>query len=464
MKVKLILPALSEAKTPHYRQIKYSLFAPLGMAQLAAYVDSEDDVDLQDENVERLNLDDEPDLVAIHVRITSAYRAYEIADHYRAKGAYVCLGGLHVTSVPEEAAPHADSIFLGPGEDTWPMFLKDFRAGRPRAVYQSTNRNLEGVPVPRRDLIKKQLYLVPSTIVVSRGCPHLCGFCSNESFFAKGKHFYTRRVDEALAEIESLPGRNLYFLDDHLFGNAKFVEELFEGMRGMGRLWQTATTVRAALKPGLLEKAASCGLRSLVMGFETLNAGNLRDVGKVQNLNLDYNAAIRRMHDNGVLINGTFVFGFDKDNEDVFDRTVDWALEQGVETATFHILTPYPGTTLYRRMKQANRILTTNWRLYDTCHAVFKPNRITPKALEEGYHRAYSRFYKWGSILKGAWIKPTAVDSLRHLLYTAGWHKFVTSWNLVIKCGGLPMMRPLLKLLLSGFGRYGVDFENGDIK
>ena len=197
--------------------------------------------------------------MVIQVYITSARRAYALADHYRRKGAYVALGGLHVTSLPDEAAAHADTIFLGPGEDTWPRFLADFRAGRPQPLYRSTVRTLASVPPIRRDLISRHLYLVPNSIVVSRGCPHTCDFCYKEAFFEGGRGFYTQRVDDALAEIERLPGRHVYFLDDHLFGDVRFASALFDGMRGMGRLWQAAGTVQSVLKPGLLEKAVACG-------------------------------------------------------------------------------------------------------------------------------------------------------------------------------------------------------------
>lgn len=454
MKVKLTLPALCEKRTPHYRRIKYSLFAPLGMAQLAAYLGDEDEVEFQDENVETLNLEDRPDIAAIHVRTTSARRAYELGDLYRRRGTYVCMGGIHATAMPEEAAQHADSVFLGPGEDTWPRFLKDFRAGHPKRLYRSIRRSLKGEPFPRRDVIKRHRYLVPNTIVVSRGCPHGCFFCTNRAFLAGGRGFYTRGVDEALAEIDSLPGRHLYFLDDHLFGNVRFAEDLSDGMRGMGRLWQTATTVDAVLRPGLLEKGARCGLRSLVVGFETLNHENLRHSGKRHNSRKDYENAIRRMHDNGVLINATFVFGMDHDGEDVFDRTVDWALERGIETATFHILTPFPGTSLFRRMQGEGRIITTDWRRYDTCQVVFRPRRMSPEVLEEGYRRAYHRFYQWRSILAGAMTKTDLADQLRHLLYASAWQKYSHGWNLAIKCGALRWTRPLLLALLSGLGRF----------
>jgi radical SAM superfamily enzyme YgiQ (UPF0313 family) len=284
MKVKMILPALTEAKSPFWRPIKYSLFPPLGLATLAAYLNPEDEVTIVDEHVETLNLDDEPDLVVIQVYITSARRAYQIADHYRGKGAYVCLGGLHVTALPEEAAEHADTIFIGPGEDTWTAFLADLRTWIPYRVYQSHQRTLIGAPPMRRDLIKRHLYLVPNSLVVSRGCPHHCDFCYKDAFYQGGKSFYTQAVDAALAEIERLPGRHLYFLDDHLFGDPRFAAALFEGMRGMGRLWQAAGTVHSVLQPALLEKAVACGLRSLFVGFETLSAANLRAHHKFQNL------------------------------------------------------------------------------------------------------------------------------------------------------------------------------------
>src|SRR6266545_2897619 len=260
MKIKMILPALTEAKSPYWRPIKYSLFPPLGLATLAAYCPAYDEIDLQDEHVEELNLNDSPDLVVIQVYITNAYRSYTLADHYRKKGSYVCLGGLHASSLPEEAVLHADSIFIGPGEDIFPQFLGDFRKRNPKKIYVNTKREIEDIPPLRRDLIKRHLYLVPNSIVVSRGCPHHCDFCYKDAFYKGGKSFYTLAVDQALTEIDGLPGRHLYFLDD--------------------------------------------------------------------------------------------------DDETVFDRTVEWAVSQGIETATFHILTPYPGTALHDRIHTEGRILT----------------------------------------------------------------------------------------------------------
>ncbi|HZT43658.1 MAG TPA: radical SAM protein [Chthonomonadaceae bacterium] len=455
MRVKMILPALTEAKSPLFRPIKYALFPPLGLATLAAHLGPDDDVTIQDEHVETLDLDDDPDLVAIQVYITSARRAYELADHYRRKGAYVALGGLHVTSLPEEAAGHADTIFLGPGDDIWPVFLRDFRARCPQKVYRSTERTLLGAPPIRRDLIKRHLYLVPNSIVVSRGCPHVCDFCYKEAFFQGGKSFYTQTVDAALAEIERLPGRHLYFLDDHLFGHVRFASSLFDGMQGMGRVWQAASTVSAILKPGLLEKAAACGLRSLFVGLETLSAANLQEQRKVQNLNRDYGEAIRRLRDHGVMVNASFVFGMDEDDESVFDRTVEWAVKEGIETATFHILTPYPGTALYARMQRQGRLLHSDWDLYDTRHAVYTPARMSGETLEGGYRRAYRDFYRWTNITAAAWTKACWGDRLRHIAYAGAWKRCEPMWDLLIRAKRVTGVLPLLETVLQSFGSRG---------
>src|SRR6266571_984538 len=399
LNVKFILPALTEATDPYWRPIKYSLFPPLGLATLAAYLSPDDRAFIVDEHVEPLTLDDAPELVVIQVYITNAYRAYGIADHYRSQGAFVCLGGLHVTSIEEEAAVHADAIFLGPGEQTFQKFLQDFRAGQPERVYTSTaGRTLERIPPIRRDLIRRTYYLVPNSIVVTRGCPQHCDFCYKDAFFQGGRGFYTQRVDDALAEIERLPGRHLYFLDDHLLGDRRFGEALFDGMKGMRRLFQGAATVDSILRGDLIERAAEAGLRSIFVGFETLTPENLRRSNKRQNLGRDYSAVAARLHGLGIMINGSFVFGMDDDDESVFRRTVDWAIENGITTATFHILTPYPGTGLYARLARENRVTTGNWDLYDTRHVVFRPARLTASALKDGYDWAYREFYRWTSI------------------------------------------------------------------
>lgn len=460
MKIKMILPALTEAKSPYWRPIKYSLFPPLGLATLAAYCNADDEIDMQDEHVEELCTDDTPDIVVIQVYITNAFRAYRLADTYRQKGSYVCLGGLHVTSLPAEASIHADTIFTGPGEESWPRFLKDYRNGSPQKVYTSLDRTIENIPPVRRDLIKRNLYLVPNSIVVSRGCPHHCSFCYKDAFFEGGKSFYTQRVDAALSEIERLPGRHLYFLDDHLLGNQRFSTDLFEGMKGMNRVFQGASTIDAILRGNLIEKAAEAGMRSVFVGFETLTNGNLVQSNKRQNIGRDYEEAIKRLHSLGIMINGSFVFGLDEDDKDVFKRTVDWAVRNALTTCTFHVLTPYPGTKLFQQMETEGRILHRNWDLYDTRNVVYETRSLSADELKKGYDWAYKSFYSWNNILKASMQHDNMRHAVKHFTYAGGWKKFEPLWNFMIKTQGLNKMLPLLESVLAKVKRGNKDEAN----
>ena len=203
-----------------------------------------------------------------------------------------------------------------------------------------------------------------------------------------------------------------------------------------------------------LEEAVGAGLRSLFVGFETLSAQNLREQGKRQNLGRDYGAAIERLHELGVMVNGSFVFGMDGDDESVFERTVEWAIGRGMETATFHVLTPYPGTALHERMAGAGRILHERWNLYDTRHAVFQPVRMTVQQLEAGYWWAYREFYRWRSIVRGAATHGSAGAGLRHVAYAGGWKKLEPMWDWVIRTRRVARLRPMLEAVLTGFGRF----------
>jgi radical SAM superfamily enzyme YgiQ (UPF0313 family) len=287
--------------------------------------------------------------------------------------------------------------------------------------------------------------------VVTRGCPQHCDFCYKDAFFEGGRSFYTQRVDAALAEIARLPGRHLYFLDDHLLGNERFAAALFEGMRGMDRLFQGASTVKAILRGDLIERAAEAGMRSVFVGFETLGPDDLRLDAKRRHLGQGYDEAIRRAHDLGIMVNGSFVFGLDGDGPDVFARTVDWAIARGLETATFHIMTPYPGTALHRRLADEGRIVTDDWDRYDTRHVVYRPLQLSPDELEAGYWRAYRDFYRWSSIWRGAAAQDTLRARGRHLAYAGGWKKFEPLWDLLIRSRHVNAMLPALERTLDAF-------------
>ncbi len=308
---------------------------------------------------------------------------------------------------------------------------------------------MEKIPPIRRDLIKRNRYLVPNSIVVTRGCPHHCDFCYKDAFFEGGRTFYTQTVDDALAEIDRLPGRHLYFLDDHLLGNAKFASELFEGMRGMNRVFQGAATVDSILRGNLIEKAAEAGLRSLFVGFETFSPANLKQSNKKQNLEKDYVKAVNRLHSLVIMINGSFVFGLDEDDKDVFKRTVDWGVNNSLTTSTYHVLTPYPGTKLFKDMEQQGRILTRNWDLYDTRNVVYKTINLTSDELKNGYNWAYKEFYSWPNILKASLNQDSHKHKPKHFFYSGGWKKFEPVWNFLIKTKNLNGMLPLLESILS---------------
>lgn len=256
------------------------------------------------------------------------------------------------------------------------------------------------------------------------------------------------QVDRALAEIDTLAGRHLYSLDDNLLADERFARNLFAGMRGAGRVWQAAGTVESVLRPGLIEAAAAAGLRSLFVGFETLDEAALAEQGKGHNLGRDYDEAVRRLHAAGVMVNASFVFGMDHHGPDVFDRTVEWAVSRGVETSTFHLLTPYPGTRLHARMAHEGRIITNDYELFDTRHAVISHPRMNARELEAGYDRARRDFYRWGSIARGALARETPGEALRHVAYQVGWKKLGPVWDAAIRVKRLADARPWLERVL----------------
>jgi radical SAM superfamily enzyme YgiQ (UPF0313 family) len=255
-------------------------------------------------------------------------------------------------------------------------------------------------------------------------------------------------VDRILAEIDALPGKHLFFLDDNLFGSPEFAAALFAGMRGMNRRFQGAATTAGVLNEKLLAKAADAGLRSLFIGFESINAESLKACSKFQNHVEEYNSVVSRLRSYGVMTNASFVFGLPGDQPDVFSRTVDWAISQGIETATFHLATPYPGTPFYAKMKAENRILSDNWDHYDTRHAIIRHDTMSPDEMETGYWQSYHDFYRWKNIFSAASVKNSTGKKLRHLFYTGAWKKADPLWHLLIRMKSLPACSSLLEKVI----------------
>jgi radical SAM superfamily enzyme YgiQ (UPF0313 family) len=442
-----VLPALQEVLSQEFRQIKYSLFPPLSLLTLAGLVpEGRYNLMVRDEHVEDVFVEEDVDLVVMTVYVSSARRAYEISDFYRARGAKVFLGGIHPTTMPEEAAQHADSICLGPGESVFLQMLEDFEHGCLKQYYHGhRDRDISKVPLARRDLMNTSKYLIPNTSAVSRGCLYSCDFCYKESFW--GKNYYEfRPLADVRRELDTFRHKFVFFLDDNLMGNRREARRLFALLKEYHFVWQAAASIDTAYTPGFLKDAYEAGCRSLFVGFESISKANMERAHKPQNQKYDYAGAVRRFHDAGIMINGSFVFGFDEDDPDVFARTVEFAIRNKIETATFHILTPFPGTRLFARLEEEGRILHRDWSDYDTRHVVFQPRLMTPSELEEGYWWSYEEFYSYGSILRRSVGLP---NPLKRLVYNVGWKKMDPLWGFAIDHNLIPHILPLFEFALA---------------
>jgi radical SAM superfamily enzyme YgiQ (UPF0313 family) len=443
----LALPALQEVRSTQFRQIKYSLFPPLSLLTLAGMTDEDGfRIVLRDEHVEDIDVDATVDLVAMTVYVSSAHRAYALADRFRRAGAKVVLGGIHPTTVPHEAAQHADAVCIGPAERVWPRILRDFQRGVLRRCYRGECRGSAAlVPPARRDLMNPSAYLVRNTMVTTRGCPNACSFCYKSSFW--GRRYYEHRpLAEIETELASLAGRFVFFLDDNLLADRPWARRLFAMLRGSGWVWQAAGSLEVARHRGFLDAAYEAGCRSLFVGFESLSPRNMRQMGKSVNAATDYAEAIRRFHEAGIMINGSFVFGFDHDTPDVFERTVEFATKNRIETATFHVLTPYPGTRLFDALARAGRLLHRDWSRYDTRHAVFRPARMSAAQLEAGTRRAYRDFYAFSAICRRA---AGTCGMLKRIAYATCWRKVDRLWSAILGAGLLPAVRPIFERIVA---------------
>ena len=445
--VLFILPALQEVISQQFRQIKYSLFPPLSLLTLAGSVPSDKyKLIVRDEHVEDVIIDEPVDLVVMTVYISSANRAYEISKYYRNKGAKVFMGGIHPTTLPNEALLHADSVCIGPGDFIFSKMLSDFENDSLEKVYYGDKvRELSGIPVARRDLMNRNKYLVPNTIVASRGCLYNCDFCYKKSFWGENYYKY-RPLEDIKKELDTFKQNFVFFLDDNLMGNRVEARKIFKLLKEYNFTWQAAASIDTAYTPGFLEEAYDCGCRSLFVGFESILIDNMKNTNKIQNQKYDYEESIKRFHDAGLMINGSFVYGLDSDGPDVFERTIEFTIKNKIETATFHILTPFPGTKLFQKMEEEGRIIHYNWDKYDTRHAVYRPALMTPEELEAGYWQSYKEFYSYTSIFSRSF---GLTNPLKRLAYNMGWKKMDGIWDFMIKNNLLKYIIPLFEVFLS---------------
>jgi radical SAM superfamily enzyme YgiQ (UPF0313 family) len=364
---------------------------PMALAVLASHTPPEIDVQVRDENVERAEFAQTPDLVGITSLTSTAPRAYELSRRFRQAGAKVVLGGIHVSAVPDEAASHADAVVVGEGESVWGQVVADARYGSLKKFYHAEKPDMETTPYPRRDVFDKKRYFLRSLVQTARGCPFDCDFCSVTRFFGKRLRF--RPVPAVVEEVRRLKTKFITFVDDNITGDLTYARELFGALKPLNVRWICQTAMGIAYKPEVLKLAYESGCRGIFVGFESILPSNLREAGKSFNIVSKFKDAIRRVHDSGINVEGAFIFGFDHDDPDIFERTVDFALSAGIDFCQFGILTPFPGTLLYDKMESAGRIFDRDWSNYDVMHAVFRPQQMSPERLEEGARWAHREFY-----------------------------------------------------------------------
>ena len=401
MRIKIICPRWPEGSL--WRHFFFR-FPYLNLTTLAALTPGEIEVTIEDENVQEVNFDDRPDLAAISIMTPLAKRGYALADGFRKKSVPVVMGGFHATWMPEEAGQHADAVVLGEAEPSWVRLLGDLKAGTLQKVYQADGKaDLKGLPIPRRDLLKKKSYFFTNTMQVSRGCPFQCSFCSVTAFFGHTCRF--RPLDEVRKEAELLRRENdfIFFVDDNIIGNPTYARDLFSFLKGLKVKWVSHASINIADHEDLLKRAGESGCHGLFIGFESLSQETLKSHHKTSNQVERYKEQIRKIHDRGIGIEGSFIFGSDEEDSSVFDRVVDFCEETKIDAAVFAILTPYPGTRIYEQFLREERILSRDWDLYDMDHVVFRPRNMTVEQLQEGHDSANRRFYSYPSMLKRFW-------------------------------------------------------------
>jgi radical SAM superfamily enzyme YgiQ (UPF0313 family) len=434
-------------KDPHASFGKHVLTPTLALTSLAAATPPEWDVRYWDENLLQAPPPWRPfpQVVGITVHLTFARRAYELADWYRRRGAKVILGGLHVLSCPEEVAPHADALAIGEGVQLWPLIIRDVEADRLQPVYHgSYRRPYRDDPPPRRDILHRRGFLTTTSLIATRGCHNRCGFCY---LATDGLHmpYLVRDPGQVVAEFAADGQPYGVFIDNNLGSRPDYLRRLCRALRPLEKIWSAAVTLDVTDDPSLVREMALAGCTGVFIGFESLQDDNLTDARKRTPRADDYGRRVDILHQNGIQVNGSFVLGFDHDRPEVFARTVEWIEANRLECATFHILTPYPGTPLFRQMEAEGRLLHKDWSLYDTAHVVFRPRHMTPEQLAAGYAWCYERLFAHRSIWRRRprdWHAVLPYLAMSYLYKRANW-----LWPLLIRHNlTATVWRPLIEL------------------
>ena len=404
-----------------------AIFTPLNLCICAAVTPKDCQVEIMDECVRPLDFEVKADVVGITAMTCTAPRAYWIADEFRKRGAKVVLGGIHPSALPEEAARHADSVCVGEAEATLPRFFQDLKNGGPKEIYRADEAGNVPIATPRRDLIAKEDYLVANPIQISRGCPHGCTFCTTYAIF--GRRHRTRPVPEIIEEMRSTGGRLFIFSDDNVIGNVEWAKEFFNALIPLNIQWAGQSTILIARNDELMRLAKRSGCRGLILGLESTSEESLMEGNKRYAHAKDYLRAIRKIQSHDIGIWGSFLFGFDNDTPQSCARSVIFAEKARLVMSSYPILTPYPGTSLYERLKAEGRLLTEDWSKYNGATVVFEPKRMSAETLRNLQMAAFGRFFSIPSIIKRlgflpfkkySWITNSAICFTMHAYY---WRK-----------------------------------------
>ena len=431
--------ALMSPKGPLYQYrrgvFKKSLrYQPLTLTTLAALVPPEchAQIEIFDESIEPLPEQPHADLIGLTVITGTAPRAYELADQYRQAGYTVVLGGPHVTLMPQEAAQHADAICVGYAEDSWPQLLRDFAQGTLQPRYdQAIDFHLDrpDMPFAQRDRFAPGRFLTQAVFEATRSCVHDCEFCVAPA--AWGRKQYQKPIDWVIEDIRRVGQKKIIFVDLNLISDKAYAKKLFTRLIPLKIQWFGLSTVLLAHDRELMELVARSGCKGLLLGLETVTPESYADAKKRFNGSVNFMEFVGDLHDLGIAIQGCFVFGLDHDTPDVFDATVAFAIEAGIDLPRFAVLTPFPGTPLFQRLLSQGRILTQDWSLYDAQHVVFQPQCMTVQELGEGHERAWREVYRYSAIAKRLWkarnFQPLALTSnLGYRYYAHHLHEFYT--------------------------------------
>jgi radical SAM superfamily enzyme YgiQ (UPF0313 family) len=412
MKVALIRPNIGRLDMGRY--IDEGRMEPLSLAVLAGATPKDIELVLHDDRMEDVPFDDPVALAAISVETFNARRAYQIAAAYRARGVPVILGGIHAKLAPREAAEHADSIFIGEAEHTWPLVLEDAHRGALRAVYQATADTPQKGLLPRRDIFLGKKYLPVTLLQFGRGCTFACEFCAVSA--STGRRHFHRDVAEVVREIEAQQQRNVFFVDDNIVCDQQAAKELFRALTPLRIHWVSQGSIDMTADRELMDLMVDSGCMGHVIGFESIDPADLRAMGKAPNLDcsLDrYAAAIEVLREYGLQTWAAFTIGHDNDTVESIERLTRFAIDSKFAFAAFNLLAPYPGTPFYARLAAEGRLLYDGrwWLdpLYRFNYATFRPRRMSPEELTAAGIRARERFNSAASIF---W---RAIDFKTHL-------------------------------------------------